>query len=87
MKQIYIEKTNNQGFRSIAAPIILEAHTRDGNSIINIFLDQNCRKGPPGRSCCPVDFNSIHRAILNNASTNNFNFQLLLKTISISHNS
>lgn len=79
MKQIYIEKTNNQSFRSIASPVILEVQTRDENSVINIFLDQNSRKGPPGRSCSPVNCTSISRAILFNASTISSNCQLLNK--------
>lgn len=87
MEQIYISKTNKQGFRSFAVAINWEALTRDPNSIANIFLDQNFKKGPPGRACSPGADNWMPRTILSDADTMSNNYQLSIITISISHNS
>lgn len=83
MKQIYFEKKTNRIYKSIAAKLILKALKRNADFILNIFLVQNYRKGPPGSLGWPVAYYKIPRIIQSPYFVEQFNYQLDINQSSI----
>lgn len=89
MKQIYFETKllSTGSIKLIVTEGKFENLKIDNLNQGNIFLDQNMGNGPPGRTRSPYAFDRLTRTILSNMISMNYNYQLLIKTNSISHNS